>query len=145
MLVKVKRSHIVALVAVVLTALCYHSFPHSKAHRYNIRLNQDGQEVNVELSEADIENFMKSNAQKTKSEASSSTAASPIPQSRNQSQGSDVEFVVVNNKVYLKGEPIPQKMYSPLLKPTKGRVLKNMDFSRFKGEVRKDPQGLSCS
>lgn len=133
----VRRSYILAVVAVVLFALCYHLSSPSQ-HRYNVRFNQDGQELNLELSEAEIEDFLKTSAQKTKSEAAPiSTTTSPVPQAWNKSQGDDVEFVVVNNKVYLKGEPIPQKVRYPVLKPSKGRVLKNMDFSRFKGKVSK--------
>lgn len=132
-----RRSYILAVPAVVLFALCYHSFSPSR-HRYNVRLNQDGQELNLELSEDEIENFLKTNAQKTKGEAApTSTPTSPVPQTRNKSQENDVEFVVVNNKVYLKGEHIPQKVRYPVLKPSKGRALKNMDFSRFKGEEKK--------
>ncbi|XP_063597741.1 carbohydrate sulfotransferase 11-like [Penaeus indicus] len=133
----VRRSYILAVVGVALFALCYH-LSSSPQHRYNVRLNQDGRELSLELSEAELEDFLKNNAQKTKSEAKpTSTTTSPKPQARNTSQGDDVEFVVVNNKVYLKGEPIPQIVRYPVLKPTKGRVLKNMDFSRFKGEEKK--------
>ncbi|XP_037797740.1 uncharacterized protein LOC119592920 [Penaeus monodon] len=106
----------------------------------SVRLLQDGQLLDLDLSDTQMHDILK----KTESlqHITDLTSSSRRPQLQNETRNGLEDFVVINNKVYARGDPLPKKKLKiPVLKPTTGRSLRRMDFARFKGEERKFMEG----
>ncbi|XP_042888457.1 uncharacterized protein LOC122263878 [Penaeus japonicus] len=133
---KITRS--VILLAFIGAFFFYYYWSSPATDMYNVRLLQDGQLLDLDLSGTQMQDILKTSETLQRSTEKSPTASARRPELRNTTPSDFEGLVVINNKVYTKGDPLPKKkLKAPALKPTMGRSLKRMDFGDFKGEERK--------
>lgn len=105
--------------------------------KVSVRLLQDGQLLDLDLSDTQMQDILKKSEGPRRPTEMTQPSSSRRPEVLNKTWNDLEDFVVINNKVYAKGDPLPKKKLKvPVLRPTTGRTLRRMDFTRFKGEVR---------
>nr|XP_027218973.1 uncharacterized protein LOC113811432 [Penaeus vannamei] len=106
--------------------------------KVSVRLLQDGQLLDLDLSDTQMQDILKKSEGPRRPTEMTQPSRSRRPEVLNKTWNDLEDFVVINNKVYAKGDPLPKKKLKvPVLRPTTGRTLRRMDFARFKGEERK--------
>lgn len=131
-----KLTRTVTFITLLAVALFFYwSSPPSD--KVSVRLLQDGQLLDLDLSDTQMQDILKKSEGPRRPTEMTQPSRSRRPEVLNKTWNDLEDFVVINNKVYAKGDPLPKKKLKvPVLRPTTGRTLRRMDFTRFKGEVR---------